>query len=124
MIDLRNIDFYLKHFEDKVHQSEINICDYFNIDDLNKNIKDKLYTRNNTPREEFYLYQNIHSYYEIDNQLFLRHFNGNEDEDEDIYEDYYDYEDSENSVDDEIGEDDDDNDVVDSRFIIYTKLWF
>ena len=152
MIDLRNIDYYLKHFEDKVHQPEIKINDYFNINDLltNKNNNDLFYTRNNTKREEFYLYQNIHSYYEIEVQLFLGFFNGSEDEDEDYFsniceddennEDDYNSKDDENSDDDDNSkgdnnnskddensedykndEDEDDDENDNSRFIIYTK---
>ena len=152
MIDLRNIDYYLKHFEDKVHQPEIKINDYFNINDLltNKNNNDLFYTRNNTKRKEFYLYQNIHSYYEIEVQLFLGFFNGSEDEDEDYFsniceddennEDDYNSKDDENSDDDDNSkgdnnnskddensedykndEDEDDDENDNSRFIIYTK---
>ena len=125
MIDLRNIDYYLKHFDDKIHQPEIKINDYFNINDLKRNI---LYIRNNTQREEFYIYQNIHSYYEINNQLFLGYFNGDKNEDEDFFYNYY--EEDENSENDENSEDyknakdDDQNSVDNSRYMIYTKLWF
>ena len=116
LIDLRSIDFNLKYFEDgdQVHQPAIIINDYFNINDLAKNNKDRFYTRNNTHREEFYLYQNIHSYYEIDIQLFLGYSNGDEEEDEDK-DKFEDYLDDENDV---------ENNVDNCGFFIYTKFMF
>jgi len=60
--------------------------------------------------------------------LFLGYFNGDKNEDEDFFYNYY--EEDENSENDENSEDyknakdDDQNSVDNSRYMIYTKLWF
>ena len=85
MIDIRNINFYLKYIygDSLSYQPKIKIYDYFNIIDLNIKKKEKYNININTKKEEFYIYQNIHSYYIIAKKLYIDFYDYNyDDEDE------------------------------------------